>query len=180
MLTLLAAVSAPAPASAAPACPIERAIYRHHSAREFTAGFARQDRRKPSTSDLAFWLRTPERTYWFSFESPNGYGGTYIAPDVDPVLSAAAAEPVDPPERDGDGGGEFVPIAFDAFASDLTAFEAPPQSTDKAPALIFARGLGPSLWYEPIALAAGDESAHPESMPIGFFERASCREDQSR
>jgi hypothetical protein len=160
-----------AAASAAPACPIEHAVYRLHGAPGFTAGFARQDRRKPTASDLAFWLRTPKRTYWFSFSSPNGYGGTYINPDIDPRRSSAAAEPLDPPALPDDV--EPVSIPFDAFAADRSAFEGPPQSKNRAPAFLFARGLGPALWYEPTALAAG-AAAGSESMPIGLLEFARC------
>jgi hypothetical protein len=159
---------------AAPACPIDRAVYRLKGAPEFTAGFLRQDRRKVYASDLIFWLKTRERTYYFSFGSPNGYGGTYVTPDIDPRRSARLD---DEAERDATGkvtSGEAMNIEFDAFAGDLKAFEMPPQSTDKAPALLFARGLGPALWYEPIRLSGNDEAATQESMPIGLFEPAGC------
>ena len=156
----------------APACPIERAVYRLQGAPAFTAGFARQDRRKAHGSDLSFWLRTPKRTYWFSFGSPNGYGGTYIAPDTDPRRSAAAPEPTELPEPPK--GEEPLLIQFDAFARDLKAFDSPPQAANWAPALIFSRGLGPALWYSSVALAGGDEKAEQESMPIGLFQPAGC------
>src|SRR5436853_118165 len=71
LLSLLLATAVPAP----PACPIERARYRLHGAPTFTAGFASQDRRNAAVSDLAFWVRTPARTYWFQFQAPNGHGG---------------------------------------------------------------------------------------------------------
>ncbi|MGZ8286780.1 MAG: hypothetical protein ACXW27_12250 [Allosphingosinicella sp.] len=171
MLTaLLAAAAMPA----APACPIERAVYRLHGAPQFTAGFARQDRRDSAASDLVLWLNTPKRTYWFAFGSPNGYGGTYLAPEIDPRLSVRLS---DEEERDAAGkmgAQEPLGIAFDAFAADLGAFGAPPQSSDKAPSLLFARGLGPALWYSPTALAGGDRAAQEESMPIGLFKAAGC------
>jgi hypothetical protein len=43
-----------------------------------------------------------------------------------------------------------------------------------APAFLFARGLGPSLWYDRTALAGNDPAAEQESMPIGLFEPAGC------
>jgi hypothetical protein len=168
---LLAGMSPPAPA-----CPIDRAVYRLHGAPEFTAGFVRQDRRRIRASDLVFWLKTPKRTYFFSFGSPNGYGGTYLVPELDPALSVRLG---DEEEREAAArlhGGEPLDIAFDAFATDLSAFESPPTSVRPAPALLFARGLGPALWYEPTRLSGGDETAEPESMPIGLFEAAGCRE----
>jgi hypothetical protein len=70
--------------------------------------------------------------------------------------------------------GEPPFIPFDAFGPDHAAYESPPNSTTPPPALLFARGLGPALWYEWTALAGGDESAAQESMPIGLFEAAGC------
>jgi hypothetical protein len=171
MLTaLLLAAAVPAP----PACPIERAVYRLDGAPQFTAGFARQDRRDSGVSDLVLWLKTPKRTYWFGFVSPNGYGGTYLLPELDPRVSVRlsddgerdAAKRMEPPDP--------LNIAFDAFRPDLSAFRSPPRSSDRPPALLFARGLGPSLWYGPSTLAGGDEKAEQESMPIGLFKAAGC------
>jgi hypothetical protein len=170
ILSLLLAAAVPAP----PDCPIERAVYRLNGAPRFTAGFARQDRRDSAASDLVLWLRTPKRTYWFAFGSPNGYGGTYLAPEIDPRLSVRLS---DDEERDSAAKmrpEEPLEIAFDAFAADLGAFPTPPRSSDKAPALLFARDLGPVLWSRPGALAGGDPAAQPESMPIGLFEAAGC------
>lgn len=159
---------------AAPGCPIENSVYRLNGAPEYEAGFVRQDRRKVNASDLVFWLKTPKRVYYFSFGSPNGYGGTYISPDLDPRLAARLGddEERDATKRVTAGEPPFIP--FDAFGPDLKAFQGPPTSRDPAPALLFARGLGPSLWYEPIILAGNDSKAEPESMPIGLFEPASC------
>ncbi len=170
ILSLLLAAAVPA----SPACPIEKAVYRLKGDSGFTAGFARQDRRDSAASDLVLWLKTPKRTYWFGFGSPNGYGGTYLGPELDPRVSVrlsddeerAAAERMQPPDP--------LSIEFDAFRADLGAFQAPPQSRDKAPALFFARGLGPALWYGPSTLAGNDSTAEQEGMPIGLFVAAGC------
>jgi hypothetical protein len=164
---LLAAAAAPVPA-----CPIDRAVYRLNGAPEYTAGFAPQERRNRQVSDLVLWLKTPKRTYWFSFGSPNGYGGTYIAPALDPGPLAAMSDDDMYAALDKLEEGEPVTIMFDAFGPDLRTL-AVPQSTDPAPALLFARGIGPALWYEPNSLAAGGE-AEQESMPIGLFQPAGC------
>lgn len=170
MLTaLLLAASVPAPA-----CPIERAVYRLEGAPQFTAGFAEQDRRDRYASDLVLWLDTPKRTYWFAFGSPNGYGGTYLSPEIDPRLSARLS---DDEEREAAArlqDSEPLGLPFDAFDSKLKAFGAPPQSSDRAPALLFMRAIGPKLWYGPSELAGGDTTAETESMPIGLFEAAGC------
>ena len=72
LLTAMVAAAQPLPAAD---CPIDRAVYRLNGDAAFTAGFARQDRRKSLGSNLAFWLRTPEHLYWFSLGSPNGSSG---------------------------------------------------------------------------------------------------------
>ncbi|HEX8308101.1 MAG TPA: hypothetical protein VF645_06740 [Allosphingosinicella sp.] len=171
MLTaLLLAAAVPA----APACPIEKAVYRLKGDSKFTAGFARQDRRDSGVSDLVLWLRTPKRTYWFGFAAPNGYGGTYLTPEIDPRVSARLS---DDEERNQAKKMELpdpLSLEFDAFRADLGAFQAPPQSSDKPPALLFARGLGSALWYGPSTLAGNDPKAEREGMPVGLFVPAGC------
>src|SRR5688572_21254704 len=173
MLTaLLLAAAVPAP----PACPIERAVYRLDRAPQFTAGFARQDRRDTLASDLVLWLNTPKRTYWFSFGSPNGYGGTYLAPEIDPRLSVRLSDEAEREAAAKMRTTEPHSLPFDAFRADLSTFRSPPQSSDKAPSLLFARALGPALWYSPTELAGGDSTAEAESMPVGLFKAAGCAE----
>lgn len=158
-----------------PECPIDRAVYRLNGAPEYTAGFAPQERRHAAGSDLVFWLATPKRTYWFSLGSPNGYGGTYISPALDPRESVKLGDDDLDAALDALETDEPVSVELDAFAADLKAFETPPQSDNPAPALIFARGLGPALWYNPVGLAGGDKDAEQESMPIGLFQPAGCQ-----
>jgi hypothetical protein len=160
-LLLVAFLHLPLPA---PACPIDRQIYQLQSDRRFTAGFDRAGPPPTAASDLYFWLKTPGRTYRFVFHSPNGYGGTHIVP-------ASAKESEEEAIR---------PIPFDAFRADLSVYRSPPTSADPAPARLFARGLGPELWYNSVALAGGDEAAKPESMPIGMFVPAACEAAQKK
>ena len=171
MLTaLLLAAAVPQP----PGCSIEKAVYRLKSDPKFTAGFARQDRRDSGVSDLVLWLRTPRRTYWFGFAAPNGYGGTYLTPEIDPRVSVRLSDDEERDAAERMAPAEPLDIEFDAFGADLRAFTAPPRSTDKPPALLFARGLGPALWYGPSTLAGNDAKAEQEGMPIGFFVPAGC------
>jgi hypothetical protein len=180
MLELMLAAAAAAAQISQPACPIDRQVYRLQADRHFTAGFARVDERLPYASHLAFWLKSPTRTYWFSFHAPNGYGGTVIMPDVTPEKMALTLEE-DAPEPPSSGGEEeqAVMIAFDAFRADLSVYDAPPQVDDPAPARIFARELGSALWYNAPALA-GDPTAQHESMPISLFEPAGCAPDRPK
>ncbi|HEX8480787.1 MAG TPA: hypothetical protein VF650_02655 [Allosphingosinicella sp.] len=171
MLTaLLLAAAVPA----APACPIDKAVYRLKGDPKFTAGFARQDRRDSGVSDLVLWLNTPKRTYWFAFGAPNGYGGTYLLPELDPRVSARLSDEEERDSAERMEPAEQLNLEFDAFRSDLEAFKAPPRSSDKAPALLFARGLGPALWYGPSTLAGNDSTAEQEGMPISLFVAAGC------
>lgn len=164
---LIAAAALPVPD-----CPIERAVYRLNGAPQFTAGFALQEWRNRQGSDLVLWLKTPKRTYWFSFGSPNGYGGTRIAPALDPAALAGTSDDAMYAALGRLREAEPLDIAFDAFDADLRTMGVP-ESGAPAPALLFARGLGPALWYSPDALAGG-APAEPESMPIGLFEASGC------
>jgi hypothetical protein len=171
MLTaLLLAAAVPAP----PACPIEKAVYRLKGDPKFTAGFAKQDRRNSGASDLVLWLKTPKRTYWFAFGSPNGYGGTYLSPELDPRVSVRLSDDEEWAAGKKMETAEPLGLRFDAFAADLAAFQGPPQSSDKPPALLFARDLGPALWYSPVSLAGNDPTVEAEGMPIGLFVAAGC------
>ena len=161
-------------------CPIEKTVYALADTPGITAGFARQVVQTSFASDLVFWLKTPRRTFWFSFNAPNGYGGTSISPDIDPAL---AREPTDA-ELDARDAAESVPDApepeylgfdFDAFDGSLDVYDNPPQSDDLAPALLFARGLGPALWYNPAGVAGTDAKVAAESIPIGFWRPAECK-----
>src|SRR5687768_3734102 len=132
---LLAAMAATQPLPA-PNCPIDRAVYRLRGGPEFTAGFARQDRRKSLGSNLALWLRTPEHLYWFSLGSPNGYGGTYLRPDLDPRRSIRLDDDQEREAAEGIERADMPGIPFDVFNADLSAPDGPPQADQPAPALL--------------------------------------------
>lgn len=168
------ALTLAAAALAVPQCPIDRAVYRLNTAPEFTAGFVRQDRRKSSVSDLAFWLKTPKRTFYFSFAAPMGHSGTYIVPDIDPRVSARLDDDEEHEATNRATDGEPMMIDFDAFDAELRPFDAPPQAEEGPPARIFARRLTQALWYDWTRAAGNDETAEQESIPVGLFEPAGC------
>ncbi|RYY28294.1 MAG: hypothetical protein EOP62_03595 [Sphingomonadales bacterium] len=170
----------------APKCPIDKATYALKGSPEFTAGFG--TRKHPmAISNLMFWVQTPKRRFWFEFQSPNGYGGTWITPAPSLILLDAEAEREDDqkpaPEiaaweaSTKESRVENDPlqnITFDAFSPDLASFEGPPQSDDPAPARIFMRGLGQALWYSWKWAAAGDAQAEQESIPTAMWEPSGC------
>ena len=172
-IILIAAMAAAQPLPVSD-CPIDRAVYRLHGSQQFTAGFARQDRRKGLHSNLAFRLRTPDHLYWFRMESPNGYGGLYIRPDVDPRRSVRLDDEAERAANDRIEALDPPRIPLDAFRADLSAYDNAPQAEDPPPALLFARAVGPALWYDWTRLGGGDPDAVQESMPIGLFEPAGC------
>jgi hypothetical protein len=158
-------------------CPVDRAVYHLRIAPQFTAGFAHQDPRKAQRYDLVFWLKTPRRTYWFSFDEPRWregdyiHEGAYIVPDIDPKRAAKMGDHEVMEHRDWIRRAE--PIAFDTFSPEFYAWGVP-SSGNPAPALVFARGLGPLLWREPWLLTLGEGEAEQEEMPLGIFELAAC------
>lgn len=188
-LLLAAAICLPATAQAqmldAPKCAIDKAVYALKGAPEYTAGFTKLAHGQ-MTSDLLFWIDTPKHTYWFSFESPNGYGGVWLSPSLSAALVDAEdmREEGEPPQafKDWDASAKAANeaqdplqnITFDAFGPDLGSYEGPPQSTDKAPARIFLRGIGQALWYSWSWAAAGDAKAEQESIPTAMWEPKSC------
>ncbi|MBX3563373.1 MAG: hypothetical protein KF730_02235 [Sphingomonas sp.] len=189
ILLAAAALCLPATAHAqlldAPKCAIDKATYRMKDNADYLAGFTKLAHGR-MTSDLLFWIKSPKRTWWFGFESPNGYGGTWLSPS----LSAAMIDEEDMREdgeqpqafkdwdesakQAGDAPDPLQNITFDAFNPDLTAFSNPPQSEDPAPARIFMRGIGQALWYSYTWAAAGDPKAEQESIPTAMWEPAGC------
>jgi len=157
----------------AAACPVEQATYTLRGAPGVTAGFAKQRYQINYASDLFFWVKTPDeggRTWWFSMNSPNGYGGVFLSPDVDATTikeeDREAEQPATPRE----------PIEFDldTFDAAYGHLDNPPQAGDAAPAHLFARGLGPLLWYNPVGAANGDKSAKSASVPIAMYDLTGC------
>ena len=155
-------------------CPVDRAVYHLRQDPAFTAGFAKQDPRKAERYDLVFWLKTPRRTYWFSFSEPRRHegGGPIISPEIDP---ARAAKMDDyslqyETERLRERGLE---LAFDSFSPELYDWGIP-AIINPPPALIFARGLAETLRDQPHKLAGGDYRAEEEMMPSGLFLLSEC------
>ena len=148
LLCLLLASCAPHKVALA-ICPIDRVVYRQPGNPETTAGFSRQIVKSSFASDIVFWLKSGQQQFWFGFSSPNGYGGTYIAPQIDPALVKPAKDDDSTPDDrlPGDKSEQPVSMMFDAFDAQQMTFDGPPQSTDHAPARIYARELGPLFHY---------------------------------
>jgi hypothetical protein len=166
-------------AGEAAACPIVRMVYAQADNPGVTAGFARQRVRTDYSSDLVLWIKGGRQTFWFGFSAPNGYGGTYISPQIDPRL-------VKPPSEDGALGDARLPsapsgadntegpsIPFDAFRPGLAAFGSPPQSTDASPAYLFSRELGAAFHYNHIAQALGPQT-ETVGIDIAFWRPTFC------
>jgi hypothetical protein len=156
-------------------CPAERAVYRLRTGMEadFTAGFARQDPRKAERYDLVFWLKTPKRTYFFSFSEPERWegGGPFISPDIDPKQAAAMDDHRLEYETERVRGE--LALEFDTFSPELYEWGVP-AIINPPPALIVTRGLARALRDRPRKLSGGDHRAEPEVMPSGLFLLSEC------
>lgn len=153
----------------APECTAEHAVYKLRGT-EVTAGFTKQAVRVQMTSDTFFWIRTEDgRKWWFAMWSPNGYGGAYLTPDKDATRLTEADNNAARRNRE-----ETAHIDFDSFDENFDHIPGPLQSDDPAPAHLFARGLGPLLWYDSVIAANGDETAPEESIPTAFYDRVGC------
>lgn len=160
-------------------CPIERTVYAQPGNAGVTAGFTPQRVRSDYASDLVFWVKSGKQMFWFSFSSPNGYGGTYISPQIDPRLVKPAGEDGETPDarlpvaRAAGPDAEVPSIAFDAFSRDLKAYAGPPQSTDPAPAYLFSRELGAAFHYNHNAYTLGPQT-ETVGIDIAFWRPVSC------
>jgi hypothetical protein len=154
-------------------CPVERAVYHMRIDMGFTAGFARQDPRKAERYDLVFWLKTPKRTYWFSFSDPDRFegGGPFISPEIDPKRAAKMDDYSLEYETQRACGD--LRLEFDSFSPELYDWGIP-ALINPPPALIVARGLVRALRDRPHALSGGDYRAEAEEMPSGLFLLSEC------
>jgi hypothetical protein len=160
--------------SAAPAaCAIDHAVYTQKGNPGVSMGFAKQGIKTSYASDLVLYVQRGKDKFWFGFEAPNGYGGTYLYPRLDPKLVKPAADGETPSDTlpPGDPSAAAIEAAkdetiaelnFDAFNAALDAFTGPPQLSSKAPAYIFARDLGPLFHY------AHNGNLYKLSEPVGI------------
>ncbi|MBC7499190.1 MAG: hypothetical protein H7315_01580 [Herminiimonas sp.] len=156
---------------AAAPCPAERAIYRLRGVPGVTAGFTRQRYQINFASDLFFWVRTADgRRWWFSMNSPNGYGGPFLSPDVDATKITKADREAD----QSSSPGSSIEVDFDMFDRNYGVITTPPQEGGRAPSHLYARGLGSLMWYNPVGAANGDKRAKAGSIPIAMYDLKSC------
>lgn len=153
-----------------PVCRAEQATYALRGTRDVTAGFARQRFPVNFSSDLFFWVEIEGRRRWFSFNAPNGYGGVYLTPDRDPATLTEADQEAGAPDK----AEEPPQVDFDMFDANYDVIDPVPQAESAAPAHLFARGLGPLLWYNPAAAANGDSTATAVSIPIAMYDLKRC------
>ncbi len=154
------------------ACRSERALYTLNSDPAFTAGFIPSQHFASMASDLYFWVRSPQRTYWFTFDISNGYGGISLGPVGDPYVAA-------------DGDPDNGPVTFEVgdlnagslnvypMLADMTVLNSPPSLGDPAPDALFTPELGSLLWYEPRAITQ-DKTAMRDPMDRGVFRLTGC------
>lgn len=181
---LLAATPAEAQTEAAPACVAERAVYSMlDEDGEFRITLIPSQNYASAASNLYLKLTTPQRSYWFTFSSSNGYGGTTLLPVSDPYASAAK----------GDGPKQLLPEANDSFEeqaqrellatlrfialdNDLKEQANPPLAGEQAPPYLLLPEIGSTLWYAASALSE-DQAAQRDPMSRNAFKLVGCEDE---
>jgi len=182
----LAVLTATLPALAAPvdaaSCVTERAVYELPSEDGvFRAQFITARSAAFGASNLYFRMVSPQRTYWFTMNSSNGYGGYSLDPISDPYL----------PEAQEDGPRQMIDyitdwddpnivvqaerdarLAFYTLDADLN-FIGLPQKGEPAIPYLMAPELGLELWYAPSELSE-DDGPERDPMPRGLFRFTEC------
>ena len=161
-----------ASSSTMPVCPADRAIYKLRGNHGVLAGFSRQRYQINYASNLFFWIKTPDRRrWWFAMNAPNGFGGVFLSPDVDATKITKADHEADPRPAPQNP----IQVDFDMFDHRYGVIASPPESGSLAPSHLFARGIGPLIWYNPIGAANGDKTAKAVSVPIAMYDLSSCQ-----
>jgi hypothetical protein len=153
-------------------CPAERAVYALNSDPAFTAGFIPAKHYASMASNLYFWIKSPQRTYWFTFGIGNGYTGISLGPVGDPYV-AADGDPDNGPVTIEPDESSHRYLRIYPMQRDLTVLENPPNAGDRSPDAMFAPEIGTLLWYAPRA-ATLDETAERDVMDRGVFVRSGC------
>jgi hypothetical protein len=159
---------------ARPACPIARAEYSQPGNSGVTAGFALQNVKTSYASDLAFWVKANGQTYWFGFQSPNGYGGTYIYQRLAPDVIKPVAHESTPNDQASGLEDEPKNMMFDAFDARMNAYDTVPQADSKAPAFLYARELGPLFHYAHNGNAYIKTGDKPVKINIALWRFTRC------
>jgi hypothetical protein len=153
-------------------CSAERALYTLNSDPAFTAGFIPALHSASMASNLYFWIKSPQRTYWFTFAVSNGYSGITLGPVGDPYVAAGDDPDNGPVEIDV---GEFSrrDMRIYPMRSDMTVLDTPPSAGDPPPPAMFAPEMGTTLWYD-VRSVTLDATAQRDSMDRGVFLHTSC------
>jgi len=160
--TLIAVTATPAWAATPATCPITRAIYTQPGNPGVQMGFTKQVVKSRFSSDLVLVLSAGKQRFWYGFDMPNGYGGPYITPQIDPKLVKDVPEdgegspddrispdgtPLDPSEEAQSAYYTENQMDFDAFDGRMINLARVPQANDTPPRYLFARALGPLFHY---------------------------------
>lgn len=154
------------------ACPAERAVYTLNSDPAFGAGFIPAKHFASMASNLYFWIKSPQRTYWFTLGVGVGYTGVSLGPVGDPYV-AAGGDPDNGPVEIEPDEDSYRYLRIYPMQRDLTVLENPPIAGDPAPHAMFAPEIGTLLWYSPRD-ATLDETAERDPMDRGVFIRSGC------
>ncbi|MBL8579438.1 MAG: hypothetical protein JNK47_19725 [Mesorhizobium sp.] len=154
------------------ACAAEQATYTLKSNPAFSAGFIPAKHFASTPSNLYFWIKSPQRTYWFTFGVGVGYTGISLGPVGDPYV-ADGGDPDNGPVVIEPDDTSSRSLRIYPMQRDFTVLENPPNAGDPAPDVWFAPEIGSVLWYSPRDVTL-DETAERDPMERGVFIRTGC------
>ena len=154
------------------ACAAERATYTLKSNPAFSAGFIPAKHFASTPSNLYFWIKSPQRTYWFTFGVGMGYTGISLGPVGDPYVADGGDPDNGPVVLEPDETSSHS-LRIYPMQRDFTVLENPPNAGDPAPDVLFAPEIGSVLWYAPRDVTL-DETAERDPMERGVFIRTGC------
>ena len=170
VLGLILAAAAATPASAAPACRIDKAAYVLRGRPDLTLRF----RPRGGALDLELRSARTRRSYWLALNQGNGRDPVSVIAISDPAGSST------PKEWPGLGPhdtlpGNVVDLTAYFLHADLGVIAGMPQPGDAAPELVFIPELGTALWYSGALFSEEPlPAAVREDVPRAFFRRMRC------
>lgn len=159
-------------------CPAEHAVYELKSpeaepGEAWKLSFIPASATASIASDLYLQLETPQRTYWFTFNVAQGYGGISIWPVSDPYAEPGPRELIAGDDADALMDEVSGYLRFMSFDENLVVANDPPAQGDVSPRHILLPEIGLGLWYSASAFTE-DEKADRDPMPRGMFTRSGC------
>ena len=124
-------------------------------------------------TNLYVKLTTTQRSYWFTVQVSNGYGGISLGAVGDPYVPEGG-DPDNGPVEIGIDEDDPGAMGIHPFNERFELVQMP-QKGEAAPSHIFMPDIGRVLWYSPKAVSS-DPEASRDPMERGVFRLVRCLE----